>query len=74
MEKADPVGRQNNDNNMCLSLSEKCPNKEFFLVRIFLYSLQILKNRDQEKLRIWTFFTQCLSSSVQLVQIFCLCD
>ena len=33
------------------SLREKCPNMEFFLVRIFLYS-------DQEKLRIWTLFTQ----------------
>ena len=31
----------------------KCPNTEFFLVRIFLCS-------DQKKLRIWTFFTQCL--------------
>ena len=33
------------------SLREKCPNTEFFMVRIFLYS-------DQKKLRIWTLFTQ----------------
>ena len=33
------------------SLREKCPNTEFFLVRIFLYS-------DQKRLRIWTLFTQ----------------
>ena len=33
-------------------LREKCPNTEFFLVRIFLYS-------DQKKLRIWTLFAQC---------------
>ena len=37
-----------------LPLREKCPNTEFFLVRIFLYS-------DQKKLRIWTHFTQCSS-------------
>ena len=34
-----------------LSLREKCPNTEFFLVRIFQWS-------DQKKLRIWTLFTQ----------------
>ena len=33
-------------------LREKCPNTEFFLVRI-------RENTDQKKLRIWTFFTQC---------------
>ena len=31
-----------------ITLRKKCPNTEFFLVRIFLYS-------DQKKLRIWTF-------------------
>ena len=36
------------------SLREKCPNTEFFLGRIFLYS-------DQKKLRIWTIFTQWLT-------------
>ena len=30
----------------------KCPNTEFFLVRIFLYSGQIQKNIDQKKLHI----------------------
>ena len=33
------------------SLREKCPDMEFFLFHIFLYS-------DQEKLRILTLFTQ----------------
>ena len=42
------------------SLREKCPNMEFFLVRIFLCSVRIQKNMDQTKLRIWTIFTQCL--------------
>ena len=37
------------------TLREKCPNTEFLLVRIFLYS-------DQKKLRIWTLFTQCQCS------------
>ena len=34
-----------------MSLRENCPNAKFFLVRIFMHS-------DQEKLRIWTLFTQ----------------
>ena len=34
------------------ALHERCPNTEFFLVRIFPPS-------DQKKLRIWTLFTQC---------------
>ena len=40
------------------ALREKCPNTEFFLVRIFLYSVQIQENTDQEKLHIWRLFTQ----------------
>ena len=32
---------------------EKCPNTEFFLVRIFLYLDWIQENKDQKKLRIW---------------------
>ena len=40
------------------TLHEKCPNTEFFLVRIFLYSVRIQENTDQKKLRIWTLFTQ----------------
>ena len=30
-------------------LREKCPNTEFFQVRIFLYSVRIHENTDQEK-------------------------
>ena len=58
-----------------LSLREKCPNTEFSLVFILLYSDWIQQNTnqikltysvrtcecaDQKKLRIWTLFTQCL--------------
>ena len=39
------------------TLREKCPNTEFFQVRIFLYSVQRQENTDQKKLRIWTLFT-----------------
>ena len=35
---------------------EKCPNTEFFLVRIFLYLDWIQENTDQKKLRIWILF------------------
>ena len=40
----------------------KCPNREFLLVRIFPhpYSARVQENTDQEKLRIWTYFTQCV--------------
>ena len=55
------------------TLREKYPNREFFLVRIFLYSewirrftqskspysVRIHGNTDQKKLGIWTLFTQC---------------
>ena len=44
---------------MWIPLREKCPNTEFFLVRIFLYSVQIQENTDQKKLRSWTLFMQC---------------
>ena len=40
------------------TLHEKCPNTELFLVRIFLYSVQIQENADSKKLRIWTLSTQ----------------
>ena len=43
------------------TLCEKCPNKEFFLIRIFLFSNWIQENTDQKKLRIWTLFTRCWS-------------
>ena len=39
-------------------LLEKCPNTEFFLVRIFMFLVRIQENTDQKKLRIWTLFTQ----------------
>ena len=57
------------------SLCKKCPNTEFFLVRIFPYfgriwdllrkypySARIWENTDQKKLHIWTLFTECLVS------------
>ena len=33
-----------------MQLREKCPDTEFFPVRIFLYSVQIQENTDQKKL------------------------
>ena len=33
---------------------------EFFLLRIFLYPVEIQENADQKKLRVWTLFTQWL--------------
>ena len=39
------------------TLYEKSPNTEFFLVRIFQYSVWIQENTDQNKFRIWTLFT-----------------
>ena len=47
------------DLTQSLTLYEKNPNTEFFLVRIFLYSVRMLENTDQKKLRIWRLFTQC---------------
>ena len=40
------------------TLRKKYANVEFFLVRIFPYSVQIRKNTDQKKLHIWTIFAQ----------------
>ena len=40
---------------------EKCSNTEFFLVCVFLYSLQIQENTDQRKLLIWKLFTRCVT-------------
>ena len=48
-----------NDHHRCLKLRENCANTEFFLERIFLYSVQIQENTDQNKIRICTHFTQC---------------
>ena len=50
---------------------EKCPNMEFFLVRIFLYSVRIIReNTDQKKIRIWTLFTQCSPLSTRHERLF----
>ena len=38
---------------------EKCPNTEFFLSRIFSYSVPMWENTDQKTLCFWTLFTQC---------------
>ena len=37
-----------------IAMREKCPNTQFFLVRIFLYSVRIQKSADQKRTRIWT--------------------
>ena len=53
---------------MFLVLREKCPNTEFFLVRIFLYSVRILENTEQKKLGIWALSTQCGRLVVGLIK------
>ena len=35
--------------NIVQALREKCSNTEFFLIRIFLYSVRIQENTDQKK-------------------------
>ena len=47
-------------------MREKCPNTEFFLVHIFLHSVWIQENTDRKKLRIWTLFTQWLTSQPRI--------
>ena len=44
------------------SLFEKCPNTNFLLLCIFLYSDWIQENTDQKKRRIWTLFTQFMAN------------
>ena len=39
------------------ALREKCPNAEFFLLRIFSYSFQIRENTDRENFVFGHFFT-----------------
>ena len=53
-----------------LTLREKFPNTEFFLVLIFLYSysVRIQENADQKKLRIWTLLTQCKCKDLLMPQ------
>ena len=36
----------------------KCPNTDFFLVRVFPYSDWIRRFKDQKKICFWTLFTQ----------------
>ena len=43
---------------MKMQLREKCPNTEFFMVRI-------QEKADQKKLRIWTLFTQCAGQKLE---------
>ena len=52
-----------------LSLREKCPNTEFFMVRIFLYSDWIQENTDQKKLRIWTIFRRRMRGWLKLKRL-----
>ena len=49
-----------------MSLPEKYPNAEHFLVRILLYSDWMQENTDQKKLDLWTFFTQCMHRQITL--------
>ena len=42
-----------------VKLREKCPNREFFLARIFLFLDWIQKNTDQKQFCSWTLFMQC---------------
>ena len=46
------------------ALREMSRNTEFFLVRIFLYSVRIQENTHQKKLRIWTLFTKWRKSNL----------
>ena len=50
-----------------MALHEKCPNMEIFLVRIFLYSVQIQESTNQKTLPIRTLFTQC--DTLQTIKI-----
>ena len=47
----------------CISLHEKCPNREFFLFCIFPYLDWMRENTEHKKISIWTLFTQCKSFS-----------
>ena len=53
-----------------MTLREKCPNTELFLARIFLCLVQIQENTDQKKLRIWTLFTQCVSTGTHWIALY----
>ena len=47
-----------------LSLREKYPSTEYFLLCISPYSVRIWENTDQKKLRIWTLVTQYVYSKI----------
>ena len=49
------------------SLREKYPRTEFFLVRIFMYSVRLQQDNDRKKPRIWTLFMQWILSYMLLV-------
>ena len=64
-----------------ITLCEKCPNTEFFLVRIFRirteygeisrispYSVRMGENTDQKKLRIWTLSRSIMFGSNKRTQ------
>ena len=65
-----------------VTLREKCPNTEFFLVRIFPhldwirrrsispYSVRMRENADQKKLGIWTLFMQYQFHQIDLSETF----
>ena len=59
------------------TLRKKCPNMEFFLVRIFLYSDWMQENAGQKNLRIWTFLMQWehlqTTASGFFHSLFCFC-
>ena len=42
------IGKSSTEYQAFLSLREKCPNTEFFLVRILLYSVQIQESKDHK--------------------------
>ena len=50
----------------CLTLREKCPNTEIFLVRM-------RENADQKNLRIWTFFTQSHRMNTDTLVLLLIC-
>ena len=47
---------------VCTTLRQKCPNTEFFLVRVFPYSARIRENMGHNKLPIWILFTHSMTS------------
>ena len=55
-----------------LSLREKCPNIEFFLVCIRIEYGDLLRKKLHKKFHSWTLFTQCLLQlhGKELIQIY----